>query len=290
MKVLCFDIGGTDIKYGIVKDGKVLVKKSMRTDAFLGEKAIIDKIVLASKELLKEHTVVGAAVSCAGSINYETGEILIPSESAKCMKGMNFKKIFKDNFYLDCVADNDVNCFAKAEAIDGFAKKCKQFLMMTLGTGIGGAIVNEKNVWRGLHYNGGEFGRMLLGSTEQKYESIGATSVLVRNARKAGLKVENGIDMFRLFDEKDPKAITIVKDWYHDVAWGIANLIYIFNPEAVVIGGGVANRSTLCTEIKRELKKILNPDFYDTVKLLNSKFGNDGGMIGAYYNFAETRK
>ena len=154
---------------------------------------------------------------------------------------------------------------------------------MTVGTGIGGAIVINGEMWRGLNFKAAEFGRMIIPGG--KYESLAATSALVRQARIAGLTCGNGKDVFDLYDQKNKQAIEVVTNFYKNLATGIANLVYIFNPEAIVIGGGISNRKTFATELKRELKKIMNPSFYDTVKIFNAAYANDGGIMGAYYNY-----
>lgn len=283
MKVLCYDIGGTDIKYGIVENGELLFKDTMKTDAFLGQDALVKKLIWTTKDVLKKNTVVGVGISCAGSIDTNRGIVSIPPEDISEFNGLNFNYIFKENFNLPSVADNDVNCFALAEGKTGVAKNLKNYLTMTVGTGIGGAIVIDGKLWRGANFNGAEYGRMLL--TDKKFEALASTQALVRNARKAGIVASNGIDVFDAYDRKDAMAIAVVKEFYSNLALGIANLFYLFDPEALIIGGGISNRRQLSTEIKRELKRIMTPEFYATSKVMNAKHGNDGGMIGAYYNF-----
>ena len=184
MQVLCFDIGGTDIKYGIVKDGKIVCKYSMKTDASTKE-SITKQLVDTTKKILEEYEIEGVGVSCAGCINYDTGVVLLPSYSAPSMEGLDLSDIFKKHFGLECVADNDVNCFGLAESISGYGKSLNQFLMMTIGTGIGGAIVYYNQVWHGGAWCGGEFGKMLLGNDRQSFEDIASTAALVRKCKKA---------------------------------------------------------------------------------------------------------
>ena len=169
-------------KYGIVEDGNLIEKASVRTDAALGQQALILRLVHTTREMLKKHEVEGVGVSCAGSINIETGTVIAAPEHIKEFLGLNFKQIFKDNFNLECFADNDVNCFAIAEGESGAAKKMSTYLTMTIGTGIGGGIVIRRQIWRGSFYNGAEFGRMFI--TDKKFEAICSTASLVRAARK----------------------------------------------------------------------------------------------------------
>ncbi|MBQ3001487.1 MAG: ROK family protein [Bacilli bacterium] len=282
MKALCYDIGGTDIKYGIVEDGKIIEKYSMKTNVYLGREDIERRLVEAGKELLSRHEVCGVGISCAGSIDCEHGKILIPGDKLKTTKGMNFTELFKKHFNLMVAADNDVNCFGQAESVAGAGITYDNFLMMTIGTGIGGAIIYDDKVMHGLNYNAGEFGRMIIG--EETFENLASTSALIERAKNAGLDVENGLDVYRYYDAKNETAIKVVNEFYHYLAIGIANLVYIFNPEAVMIGGGITNRPTLREEIHRELKRVIDPDFYDTVTIEVSIHKNNGGLLGGYYN------
>ena len=288
MKVLCFDIGGTDIKYGVVENAQFLYKNSMPTNYKLGLDSICRRLIEVSKELMKEHTFDGVGVSIAGCVNFDEGKLIDGPEHIEEFDNWDMRGFFKNSLGLDMVADNDVNCFGVAEGKSGAAEKFHNYLTMTVGTGIGGAIVINDEMWKGFNYQGAEFGRMLIEGG--KYEALAATSVLVRNARIAGLKAGNGKDVFEYYDQKDPNAVKIVTEFYHNLALGIANLQYIFNPEAIIIGGGISTRKTFVSELKKELKKIMLPSFYDKVKIYPAYYGNDGGMLGAYYNFVNYKK
>lgn len=288
MKVLCFDIGGTDIKYGVIEDEKILYKSSMPTNYQLGQESVSNRILSVTKELMEQHDFDGVGVSCAGCVDFDYGEIVAGPENIKEFDNWNFKELFEENCGLKVVADNDVNCFGVAEGMTGAARKYNNYLTMTVGTGIGGAIVVNGEMWRGLNFRATEFGRMLIEGG--RYENLASISALIRMARIKGLTVGSGLDVFNLYDQKNPDAVEVVTTFYHNLAVGIANLAYIFNPEAIVIGGGVSNRKTFASELKKELKKIMVPSFYDTVKIFNAQYGNDGGMMGAYYNFISVNK
>ncbi len=283
MKVLCFDIGGTDIKYGIVENDEFLMKSSMPTNYALGQESVSNRLIEVTKELMKEHTFDGVGISVAGCVDFDYGIVTVGPESIKEFNNWDLSTLFMENCGLRVVVDNDVNCFGVAEGTTGAAKKFSNFLTMTVGTGIGGAIVIHGEMWRGLNFKAAEFGRMLIDG--ERYEALASVTALIRMARLKGLKVGSGLDVFNLYDQKNPDAIEVVNNFYHNLAKGIANLIYIFNPEAIVIGGGISNRKSFSTELKRELRKIMAPSFYETAKIFNAQHGNSGGMLGAYYNF-----
>lgn len=283
MRILCFDIGGTDIKYGVIEDEQILIKDLMPTNHQLGLDSVQNRLLNVARKMIKEYNVEGIGISVAGCVDFDYGIVTVGPDSIPDFNNWNLRKLFEDNVGLKVVVDNDVNCFGVAEGTSGAGAKYHNFLTMAVGTGIGGAIVINGEMWRGLNFKAAEFGRMIIPGG--KYESLAATSALVRQARIAGLTCGNGKDVFDLYDQKNKQAIEVVTNFYKNLATGIANLVYIFNPEAIVIGGGISNRKTFATELKRELKKIMNPSFYDTVKIFNAAYANDGGIMGAYYNY-----
>ncbi len=287
MPILCFDIGGTDIKYGIVENEVILEKGSMPTNPYLGQENVSNRLLEVTKEFQKKYEIEGVGISVAGCVDFNYAKVIAGPESIPEFNNWDFREVF-GKLGLKAVADNDVNCFGVAEGKSGAAVKFNNFLTMTVGTGIGGAIVLNGEMWRGLNFQAAEFGRMLIEGG--KYEAQAATSALVRSARIAGLTAGNGLDVFALYDEKNPIAVKVVTEFYHKLALGIANLVYIFNPEAIIIGGGISNRKTFATELKKELKKIMVPAFYDTVKIYNAAYKNDGGIMGAYYNYLDVYK
>ena len=287
MPILCFDIGGTDIKYGIVENEVILEKGSMPTNPYLGQENVSNRLLEVTKEFQKRYEIEGVGISVAGCVDFNYAKVIAGPESIPEFNNWDFREVF-GKLGLKAVADNDVNCFGVAEGKSGAAVKFNNFLTMTVGTGIGGAIVLNGEMWRGLNFQAAEFGRMLIEGG--KYEAQAATSALVRSARIAGLTAGNGLDVFALYDEKNPIAVKVVTEFYHKLALGIANLVYIFNPEAIIIGGGISNRKTFATELKKELKKIMVPAFYDTVKIYNAAYKNEGGIMGAYYNYLDVYK
>lgn len=284
MKVLCFDIGGTDIKYGVIEDEKFLEKGLFSTEAELGKEVLTKKLVDLTRQMKAKYDIVGVGISCAGSVNFEKAYIDIAPDALPSFSDWDFRKIFAEEG-LPCIADNDVNCFAKAECVNGTGKDFDHFIVITVGTGIGGGIVINDEVWRGKNYNAGEVGRMLIGNA--KWENIASTKALIREARRAGLDVNNGIELYKLYDQREEMAIAVINRFYDLLGIGLANLVYIFNPEAIIIGGGISQREGLIPAVERYMNSHLPNGFRNTAKLLRATYKNDGGMMGAYYNFIE---
>ncbi len=288
MRVLCFDIGGTNVKYGIIEDGKFLEKGLFDTKAELGKAYLNNELISLGKWAKEKYQIEGIGISCAGTVNFEKACIDIAPDALPNFSNWNFRELFKENLALDCIADNDVNCFAKAECVAGAAKDFDHFIVITVGTGIGGAIVMNDEIWRGKNYNAGEVGRMLIGNN--KWENIASTSALIKEARRAGLDVNSGLELFKLYDEREELAIALVNRFYDLLGIGMANLVYVFNPEAIVVGGGISKREGLINALSHYMNSHLPYGFRNTAQVVGATFKNDGGMLGAYYNFIDYQK
>ncbi|MCM1513863.1 MAG: ROK family protein [Anaeroplasma bactoclasticum] len=288
MRVLCFDIGGTNIKYGVIDQEQFLEKGLFDTDAHLGKTYLTNKLVDIAKQMKAKYQIEGVGISCAGSVDFEHAYIHTAPDALPEFSDWDFRTIFKEEVGLDCIADNDVNSFAKAECVSGAGKDYDHFIVITVGTGIGGAIVMNDEIWRGKNYNAGEVGRILIGNA--KWESVASTSALIKEAKRAGLDVNNGIELFQLYDNHDPIAMAVVSRFYDLLGIGMANLVYAFNPEAIIIGGGISKRETFSSDVEKFMNSHLLSGFRYTAKVHTAKFRNDGGMMGAYFNFIEYKE
>lgn len=281
---LVFDIGGTEIKYGVItEDATLIFKDKFPSRGETGGKYILDDIILRVKEL-SHYNPKGIGISSAGVINSSTGEVLSATNTIVDYIGMNVITYIKERTGLDVSVLNDVNAMALCESNDGAAKNSKLMIALTIGTGIGGAIVLNNQLIEGNGYNAGEFGLMKFNGED--YEQLAATSILVKNAKSLiGEHITNGVDVFRLYDEQNPMAIKLVNQFYEHLSQGIANLTYAFNPEVIVIGGGVTGRDSFITELESYVMAKLTPHLRKYTKLVAAKHRNDAGMIGAYFHY-----
>lgn len=285
MRVLCFDIGGTGVKYGVIENEQFLEKGIFDTDAHLGKDHVNGKLLSIAKEMKEKYNIEGIGISCAGSVDFENARIAVAPDALPDFADWDFRKFFKENVGLDCIADNDVNSFAKAECVNGAGKDYDHFIVITVGTGIGGAIVMNNELWRGKNYNAGEVGRMLIGNA--RWETVASTSALIKEAKRAGLNVNTGIELFKLYDDREELAIAVVNRFYDLLGIGLSNLVYMYNPEAIIIGGGISKRESFVKHVERYMNSHLPTGFRETAKILTASYRNDGGMMGAYYNFVE---
>jgi predicted NBD/HSP70 family sugar kinase len=289
MMLLTFDIGGTDIKYGILNDDNTFIyKNSIPTNAHLGGPNLISNVVNIANTLKLTYDISGIAISSFGVIDSDSGIVLSATDVIPNFIGLPIKDFVEKETHLSVSVENDVKSMALCELVFG-NHHVKNFLTMTVGTGIGGAIIMDSKLYKGHNFSAGEWGHMLIdGST---YESIASISSLVQRSKDMGLDCLNGYDVFEAYDSLNSVAITLVDSFYNMLAIGIANLIYAFNPPLIIIGGGISNRKQrFLDELNHALIQIL-PSYYFkscTIKLAHNL--NDSGMLGASVHFYNTYK
>ena len=285
---ICIDIGGTAIKYGVVQSGEI--PEIIRTDSCKtpenGTK-ILQKVFDIIEGLKRNCGQTEAVcISSAGIVNSEEGCILEANDDL--IPGYTGTKIadrVKEKFGIPCFVENDVNCAAMAEYYAGAAKGYHSMLMLTIGTGIGGAFIASGKLLKGHTYSACEVGYMNM--EEGTFEEIAATSALVARTAKRLHKTADAISGKWIFEQaQDGNEVCIEEiDRMCDIlAKGISNICYVLNPEIVLLGGGIsAQTDWLKPRIEMGMEKYLIPVIRKKTKLDFAKFKNQAGMIGAYY-------
>lgn len=285
---ICIDIGGTAIKYGVVQSGEI--PEIIQTDSCKtpenGTK-ILQKVFDIIEGLKRNYGQTEAVcISSAGIVNSEEGCILEANDDL--IPGYTGTKIadrVKEKFGIPCFVENDVNCAAMAEYYAGAAKGYHSMLMLTIGTGIGGAFIAGGKLLKGHTYSACEVGYMNM--EEGTFEEIAATSALVARTAKRLNKTTDEISGKWIFEQaQDGNEVCIEEiDRMCDIlAKGISNICYVLNPEIVLLGGGIsAQTDWLKPRIEMGMEKYLIPVIRKKTKLDFAKFKNQAGMIGAYY-------
>ena len=285
---ICIDIGGTAIKYGVIQSGEI--PEIIQTDSCKtpenGTK-ILQKVFDIIEGLKRNYGQTEAVcISSAGIVNSEEGCILEANDDL--IPGYTGTKIadrVKEKFGIPCFVENDVNCAAMAEYYAGAAKGYHSMLMLTIGTGIGGAFIAGGKLLKGHTYSACEVGYMNM--EEGTFEEIAATSALVARTAKRLHKTADAISGKWIFEQaQDGNEVCIEEiDRMCDIlAKGISNICYVLNPEIVLLGGGIsANTDWLKPRIEMGMEKYLIPVIRKKTKLDFAKFKNQAGMIGAYY-------
>lgn len=286
MKILAFDIGGTEIKYAFCDENfNLSEKKSVPTNAHEGGKRIIERIV----EIIKD---CGGAdrigISTAGQVDSTKGEIIFATETLPGYTGTKIKEIIEAETGIPTAVENDVNSAAIGEAFFGAAKGRPNFICLTYGTGIGGAIFLDRKLFTGATFSAGEVGHMITHANGRDctcggkgcYETYASARALVNNVNeKLGTQM-NGREIFANFE--NPEIRALIDEWIDEIVIGLKSLIYIFNPPIVVVGGGIMNEKYITDEINKRLADELMGSFNE-VKIVKALMGNDANKLGAAY-------
>ncbi|SKC54499.1 Sugar kinase of the NBD/HSP70 family, may contain an N-terminal HTH domain [[Eubacterium] yurii] len=293
-KYICIDIGGTAIKYGIInEEGEFIDKQNIPSNAQKGGAHLITVVKdIISSYLTKHDNIAGVAMSTAGMVDTQKGEIVYAGKQIPDYIGTNWKKIIRDDFSLPCEIDNDVNCAGLAEAVSGSGKDRDFVLCLTIGTGIGACFTQAQKIYHGHSYSAFEVGYMKLPGGD--FQDLASTTALIENFRqKTGDNTSNvnGKIIFELAKKGDENAISSIDEMVDNLCMGIANLCYAVNPNIVVLGGGImAQRDYLLEKIRKSMQKFLLKNICDKTIFETAYYNNDAGMLGAYYNFIQKTK
>ncbi len=286
MKILVFDIGGTEIKYALCDENFVLTEKnSVPTNAFEGGKRIIERIVEIAKTF---DGVEKIGISTAGQVDSVKGEIIFATDSIPGYTGVQIKQIIETEIGVPCAVENDVNSAALGEAYFGAAKGEDNFICLTYGTGIGGAIFLGGKLFTGNSFSAGEFGHFITHANGKSctcggsgcYEAYASSGALVKAVKSKTGRDLNGRDIFAEFD--NPEIRAEIDAWIDEIVIGLKGLVYIFNPSLIVAGGGIMNEKYITDEVNKRLTAELMPSFR-CAKFVKAQAGNDANLLGAAY-------
>jgi glucokinase len=306
------DLGGTNVRIGIVSPkGKILKKVQYSTDISKGGTALFEGLVSNLRDLIQSHIkgstkLLGIGIGIAGAINMQKG-IILESPNMPDLNSFKLRDFLKKKFSSPIAIENDANAFTLGEGWVGAAKGLKQFCGITLGTGVGGGIVVDGRILHGAEGMAGEVGHMVIhpegplcgcggrGCLEVYASAAGIRRMALEAVEKGkgeGILRVSGRDPQKIRSEKifeaaqsgDQTAQQIFNQMGRFLGLGLVNLIHLFNPEKIVIGGKVSQawdyfiKSTMETIEERSMK---GPR--EKVKIVQAKCGDDAGILGAAF-------
>ena len=288
MRILCFDIGGTFIKYGLCDENfNLLEKDKIPTLAENGGQSIIERVI----DIIEQYDSIDrVAVSTAGQVDSENGIVVYSTDNIPYYTGMRVKSLIENKTGIPTFVENDVNSAALGEAHFGAAKGVSDFICLTLGTGIGGAIFLNNKLYKGSASSAGELGHMIIHSGGKQctcggegcYECYASASALIKAVNKVSPVELNAFQIFEKENIEKPEIRSEIDKWIDEIIVGLVNIIYIFNPSMIVLGGGIMNEDYIIELIDRKIYTRLMDNFKN-VNIVRPKLGNDAGMIGAAY-------
>ena len=250
MKVIGLDIGGTAVKYGLLdENGVILELGEFPTEAEKGVENLFKNICKVIDKYLSDD-ILGIAVSGTGQIDGTIGKVIGGNPIIPGWIGTNLVEKLEDRYKIPAVLENDVNCAALGEKWLGAGKNSENFVCLTIGTGIGGGIILNGDIFRGDTYVAGEFGHIQIVKSGEEclcgkkgcYERYASATALVKMVKEKTGKTLNGKEIFELEKSGDKEIKEIVDRWIDYFTDGLSTIAYIFNPPLVVIGGGVTKQ------------------------------------------------
>lgn len=285
---VAIDIGGTNIKYGLIdQEGQLVESQEMPTEAHKGGPHILQTTKDIVARYLEKGPVAGVAISSAGMVDPDKGEIFYSGPQIPNYAGTQFKKEIEATFEVPCEIENDVNCAGLAEVMSGSGQGAGIAVCLTIGTGIGGCLVINGQVFHGFSNSACEVGYLHL--QDGAFQDLASTTALVQYvAEQHGDPVDqwNGRRIFKEATEGNKICMAGIDRMVDYLGKGIANICYVANPEVVILGGGImAQEAILKPKIRQALKDALVASLADKTRLEFAHHQNTAGMVGAYYHF-----
>ena len=297
------DLGGTSIKYALVdKAGNSFFEGKLPSFASVSAAKVMEQLIKAAT-LLKDEaakqnwTVLGIGLGTPGIVDETNRIVLGGAENIVGWENIDVASFMEKQMSLPVVVGNDANLMGLGETKYGAGRGCTHVVFLTVGTGIGGAVIIDGKLFNGYANRGTELGHVPLIANGERcacgaigcLEHYASTAALTRRFR-ALAKVQdlsfdteiNGELIVRLYHENFPLAVECMNEHFYYLGRGIAGFINIFSPQRIVIGGGVAESGSFYLEkIRAVVKKHVIADCALNTKIVAAELGNKAGLTGA---------
>lgn len=298
------DIGGTKINAGLVDvSGRILTETTLPTEAASRKvmeraRAAVDRVLAETARLDEPVEIIGIGVGTAGQINRPGGSVLYAMDTMPGYTGTPVRRILEEAYGLPVYVDNDVNVLAVAEKRLGGGRGVRDFVCVTLGTGVGGAVVTGGRLLHGAKGAAGEIGhlsvrydgpRCICGGIGclELYASGTGIARLMRERREQDLPGTEQTELTarevaELWLRGDPSAAWVMEQAVCALAAGLAGVIHLLNPEVIMVGGGVADiGEPFFRRLREETDRRTMGPHSGTVRIMPAVMGSRSGMIGA---------
>jgi|TARA_B110000914_G_scaffold63848_1_gene55688 glucokinase len=293
------DFGGTSVKTGVLYHGN-LIEEAPRIDTQEFEEArpLIERIHETVKNLRSSHPRIEAiGVGMPGFVDFPTG-MVHNLTNVKGWQRIYLKRELNELANLPVTVENDANCMAYAEWKRGSGRGMSHLVALTLGTGVGGGIVIDNRMVRGANFVAGELGQTSIDyqGPDGAYGNRGSLEDYVGNQQITDMALKAYADAGKTMARSDCEpahltglalkgdeiALSIWDRVAKKLSTALMNCCWLLNPEAIIIGGGVAKAGSLLFDpLEKHLRAQLSPAFKENLRLLPARFGNEAGMVGA---------
>lgn len=279
MRVLALDVGGTAIKSAIVDEmGELYDVRETPTAKVIWE---------GITQIAKSYSCFDAiGISTAGIVDHHRGIVTFSSAALGYRDNEPLADEVREAIGVPVFVDNDVNCASMGEAAFGAGRGCDNFVCITYGTSIGGAVYINGGLYRGANNMAGEIGHFATHAYGRPcpcgkrgcYSEYASVTALVERAMTIDAKYTDGRTIGASLS--DPLLEKEVQAWADEVCVGLAAVIHIFDPEKVILGGGIMSDPVFTEMIKSRLSEHIMPS-YSAVEVEAAQTGNRAGILGA---------
>jgi glucokinase len=305
------DLGGTKLSVGLVDErGNVLDKLVVHDHVDKPENMVVEQVVLLIQKIIKknqltEDNLPGIGIGFPGHLRFRDG-VTITTSNLKGFKDYPLRDEVQKHFNIPVVVDNDANAQAYGEFIYGAGIGYNTLIFMTISTGIGAGIVINRKVYRGLTGTAGEIGHTIVDATSKRRCTCGNYGCLMTCACGLALphlfreKYEKGVKTFlkipagfnyasvdghfirKGMEMDDPLSNEIILECADYIGIALYNIFQVFNPPIIVLGGGLLSwGERYFQRIRKKFDELAGDMLFDPVNIVESKIGNDAGLIGA---------
>jgi glucokinase len=299
------DIGRYSVKIAVVKmDGEIMAVRSYPLDQKQTKDYIIGTVVVAVREIRQVVASGGInpisiGISAKGFIDHKSGIIVGPDQGIKGWLDVPIARIVKQETGLPVYVDNDANMMTIAEHRFGAARGYRNVIFVALRTGIGGGIIIDGKLFRGGNNAAGEIGQMIIDFRNGKsdkgirgsYEYFASAASVVRRYNELkeeeianGKKDVSCKDIFEMNKKDHPVAVKVIRENADMVGIGLANLITVFAPEMIVLGGGMSEAGDeYISLIRKSAFENTLPDCRQNLRIEAAQLGSAGSLLGSAY-------
>ncbi len=293
------DFGGTSVKTGVLYRGNLIDEAPrIETQQFDSATPLIHKINETITDLRSQHPGIAAiGVGMPGFVDFPTG-MVHNLTNVKGWQKIYLKRELNELTNLPVTVENDANCMAYAEWKRGAGRGLQHLVAITLGTGVGGGLVVDGRMVRGANFVAGELGQSSIdyqgpagaygnhGSLEDYVGNQQITDLAYAAYTKAGQTKQRSecepAQLATLANQGDTIALAIWDQIAQKLSTSLMNCCWLLNPQAIIIGGGVAKAGPLLfTPLDKHLRAQLSPPFKENLSILPARFGNEAGIVGA---------
>lgn len=284
--LITFDIGGTSIKYGIftLRKGQpvFVMQNEISSDArVLKGPGILQRVETLIAKAMQQQDIEGIAISTAGMVDAEKGCIQYANDNIPEYTGLAFKQLLEARFHMPCWVENDVNAAALGETVFGAGRGAAHALMLTIGTGIGGAVVIDHTIYHGYSGSAGEIGYMWV--KDRHFQDIASTTALIQHVEAKTQEADlNGKIICARAKRGDAVCMQAIKELCSHIAIGVSSCACLLNPQIIILGGGIMTQKELFAPLMEAyLKQYMNEEIYAHTQFAFAQLGNRAGMAGA---------